>query len=131
MSPTAVVLAAGAGGQVQFRSIKMSDSGVSGGAIITGVGSGTNVSYRVTFTSATAYTLKGIVIDFCSGTGGTPFIEDANCPAPAGFYRWCNTNHRHQCVYGQHHINPCSLQQLGRWLDSQLTKLRSNLYYVR
>lgn len=85
MSPTAVVLAAGAGGQVQFRSIKMSDSGVSGGAITTGVGSGTNVSYRVTFTSATAYTLKGIVIDFCSGTGGTPFIEDANCPAPAGF----------------------------------------------
>lgn len=84
-SSPAVVLAAGAGGQVQFRSIKMSDSGVSGGTITTGVGSGTNVTYRVSFTSATSYTLKGLVVDFCSGTGGTPFIGDTNCPAPAAF----------------------------------------------
>lgn len=83
-SPVAV-MAAGVGGQVQFRSIKMSDSGVSGGTITTGVGSGTDVRYRVSFTAATSYTIKGLVVDFCSGTNGTPFISDSNCPAPAAF----------------------------------------------
>lgn len=79
-----VVFAAANGGQVQFRAIRMSDSGVSGGAVTSGVGSGTNVTYRVTFRAATSYTLRGLVVDFCDGTG-TPFMEDANCPAPAGF----------------------------------------------
>lgn len=80
-----VVEAAAVGGQVQYRSIKMSDNGVSGSAITTGVGSGTNVSYRVTFRAATSYTIKGVVLDFCNGTGGTPFIGDSTCAAPTDF----------------------------------------------
>lgn len=80
-----VVSAVANGGQVQERSIKMSDSGPSGGTITTGVGSGTNVTYRVTFKSSTSYTAKGFVVDFCAGTGGTPFIGDATCAAPTDF----------------------------------------------
>lgn len=80
-----VVSAAANGGQVQERSIKMSDSGPSGGTITTGVGSGTNVTYRVTFKSSTSYTVKGVVVDFCAGTGGTPFIGDSTCAAPTDF----------------------------------------------
>lgn len=78
-------IAAAAGGQIQSRSIMMSDSAASGGTITTGVGSGTNVTYRATFTAASSYTLKGIVLDFCSGTGGTPFIGDSTCSAPTNF----------------------------------------------
>jgi hypothetical protein len=84
-SVPAVVEAAATGGQLQFRSIKMSDNGVSGGPITTGYGSGTGVTYRVTFRAATSYTIKGLALDFCSGTGGTPFIGDSTCAAPAGF----------------------------------------------
>ncbi|HEY1063992.1 MAG TPA: hypothetical protein VGE30_01705 [Candidatus Saccharimonadales bacterium] len=78
------VLAAVVGGQVQERSITMSDNGVSGGTITSGLGSGTNVTYRVTFQAATSYTIRGVVLDFCDGTG-TPIIGDAACAAPTGF----------------------------------------------
>lgn len=83
-----VVFADATGGQVQSRSIMMSDNAVSGSSITSGVGSGTNVTYRVTFTPASSYTLKGIILDFCSGVGatpGTPFIGDSNCPLPTNF----------------------------------------------
>lgn len=78
------VLAAANGGQVQERSITMSDNSVSGGTITSGVGSGTNVTYRVTFNAATNYTLRGLVLDFCDGSS-TPIIGDSTCNAPAGF----------------------------------------------
>ena len=87
-STSSVVLAAVAGGQVQYRSVKMSDNGASGQGITTGVGSGTNVSYRVTFRAASSYTIRGIVLDFCNGANGatgTPFIGDAACPALTDF----------------------------------------------
>ncbi len=75
-----------AGGQVQYRAITMSDNGTSGNSTIpTGVGSGTNVSYRVSFKAATAFTLRGVVVDFCSGGNGTPFIGDPTCDAPPDF----------------------------------------------
>lgn len=80
-----VVSAAAVGGQVQYRSIKMSDSGASGGAITTGVGSGTNVTYRVTFRAATSYTMKGLVLDFCQGSAGTPLVGDSSCSPPTDF----------------------------------------------
>ncbi|MDB5169765.1 MAG: hypothetical protein JWN82_161 [Candidatus Saccharibacteria bacterium] len=80
----ATVLAAAVGGQVQERSVTLSDNGASGGTIASGVGSGVNVTYRVTFTAATSYTLRGVVLDFCDGTG-TPIIGDASCDAPTDF----------------------------------------------
>lgn len=66
--------------QLSSRAIKLSDSGVSGGTITSGVGSGTNVTYQVSFT--TTNTAKSLVIDFCDGNS-TPIIGDA-CTAPAG-----------------------------------------------
>ncbi len=71
----------GVGGQVQFRSITLSDNGASGGSISSGVGSGTAVTYQVSFKAATTYTIKGIVVDFCDGSNGTPFIGDPTCGA--------------------------------------------------
>jgi hypothetical protein len=67
-----------AAAQFSTRSIQLSDSGVSGGSITTGVGSGTNVTYRVSFTpSALA---ESMVIDFCTQD---PIINDT-CTAPTG-----------------------------------------------
>ncbi len=80
-----IAFAGATGGQIQNRSIKMSDTGVSGGAITSGVGSGTGVTYRATFQAATSYTIKGVILDFCAGSTGTPFIGDSNCPAPTAF----------------------------------------------
>jgi hypothetical protein len=65
------------GGQVLSRKITLSDNQVSGGA--TG---GTGVSYDVYANSASAYTLKGIVVDFCSGA--TSPIIGTTCTAPTG-----------------------------------------------
>lgn len=65
--------------QMSARSITMSDSAESGGAIVTGVGSGTNVTYKVSFTSST--TANSMIIDFCSDS---PIIADT-CTAPTGF----------------------------------------------
>lgn len=57
--------------QMPNRSIEMSDSGVSGGTITTGVGSGTNVDYKVTFDNPGAF--QSLVVDFC---GTSPLIGD-------------------------------------------------------
>lgn len=67
--------------QLSSRSIQLSDSGNSGGSIVSGVGSGTNVSYKVTFTTgATSGETHSLVIDFCSND---PIIGDT-CTAPTG-----------------------------------------------
>jgi hypothetical protein len=72
---------ASASSQVTFRSITMSDSGVSGNAGITsGVGSGTNVTYKVGFTAIGPAAASSMVIDFCS----TSPIMDDTCTAPTG-----------------------------------------------
>ncbi len=60
------------GAQVTSRSIKMSDSKTSA----------TPTTYDVKFTSASAYTVKGIIVDFCVGS---PIIGDATCVKPTGF----------------------------------------------
>ncbi|MFO0781555.1 MAG: hypothetical protein U0524_01510 [Candidatus Saccharimonadales bacterium] len=62
------------------RSIQMSDSSPSGGTITSGVGSGENVTYRVSFDAIHA--AGSIVIDFCGGSS-TPILNDA-CTAPTG-----------------------------------------------
>jgi hypothetical protein len=65
--------------QLQLRSIQLSDSGSSGNsAVPTGIGSGTGVTYRVSFTALAG--AGSMVIDFCMGT---PIINDA-CTAPTG-----------------------------------------------
>ncbi len=64
--------------QMSSRSIQMSDSAESGGAITTGVGSGTNVTYKVSFT--TTQTANSLIIDFCQES---PIIADT-CTAPTG-----------------------------------------------
>lgn len=71
-----------AAGQVSSRSIQISDSAPSGGTITTGVGSGTGVSYKVTFTAATSTNLGAIVVDICDNT---PLIGDTSCTFPTGF----------------------------------------------
>lgn len=53
--------------QLESRSIMLSDSAPSGTVITTGVGSGTKVIYKVSFTTTnTATNIGGIVIDFCA-----------------------------------------------------------------
>lgn len=66
--------------QLVNRSMQLSDSGASGGTITSGVGSGTAVSYKLTFTTLAAS--QSIVVDFCDNT---PLIGDATCTAPGGF----------------------------------------------
>ena len=68
--------------QVTSRSVQMSDSAPSANATYTsGVGSGTNVTYKITFTPS-ASTIGGIVVDIC---GNTPLVGDTSCTVPAGF----------------------------------------------
>jgi hypothetical protein len=70
---------AAAATQLGSRSITMSDSGASGNSTITsGVGSGTNVTYQVSFTTST--TASSLVIDFCAND---PIIGDT-CVPPTG-----------------------------------------------
>lgn len=66
--------------QLQSRSIQLSDSAPSGNASIpSGPGSGTKVTYKVSFTTTnTATSIGGIVIDFCSES---PIAGDA-CTKP-------------------------------------------------
>jgi hypothetical protein len=65
--------------QLQSRSIQMSDSAPSGTSIpVSTVGSGTNVTYRVSFT--TVGTANSLIIDFCKED---PIIGDT-CTAPTG-----------------------------------------------
>lgn len=65
--------------QLQNRSIYMSDSGVSGGSITSGVGSGAAVMYTVSFDSVAQ--ASSMVIDFCAED---PIVND-NCTTPTGF----------------------------------------------
>ncbi len=69
---------ASASAQLTSRSIQLSDSGQSGTTITSGVGSGTLVTYRVSFTTTQA--ANSLVIDFCSNS---PIIADT-CTAPTG-----------------------------------------------
>src|SRR3982750_3143043 len=64
--------------QFANRSIQMSDSASSGTSITAGVGSGTNVTYRVSID--VTHQAASLVIDFCRGTD-TPIINDS-CTAP-------------------------------------------------
>lgn len=66
--------------QLAPRSIEMSDASVSGGSIPSGVGSGTNVSYAISFGTSTGYTVKSFIVDFCSES---PLFQDT-CTAPTG-----------------------------------------------
>src|SRR5665213_180327 len=59
--------------QLSSRSITMSDSSISGTSITSGVGSGTNVTYQITFTAT--HQASSMVIDFCALD---PIIND-NC----------------------------------------------------
>lgn len=67
--------------QLQSRGIQMSDSSASGGSITSGVGSGTNVTYNVSFTTSATGPAASMVIDFCSQN---PIINDT-CSGPTGF----------------------------------------------
>jgi hypothetical protein len=64
--------------QVTNRFIRMSDSAPSGTSITTGVGSGTNVTYRVSFDATVA--AGSMVIDFCTETP----LMNAVCTRPTG-----------------------------------------------
>ena len=64
--------------QVTNRYIRLSDSGPSGTTITTGVGSGTNVTYRVSFDATAA--AGSVVLDFCNET---PLLN-ATCTRPTG-----------------------------------------------
>lgn len=65
--------------QLTSRAITMSDSGASANSnVATGVGSGTNVTYRVQFT--TFNVAQSVVIDFCAEN---PLIGDV-CTTPTG-----------------------------------------------
>ncbi|HSW66173.1 MAG TPA: hypothetical protein VLI54_03485 [Bacillota bacterium] len=63
------------GGQVQNRSITISDSRISHAA----------TTYKVSFKAATSYTIKGIIVDFCKGSNSTPIIGDSTCNTPTTF----------------------------------------------
>ena len=81
--PALYSASASAIGQVSSRSIQLSDGNPSGGTITSGVGSGTNVSYNVTFTPVTTtQNLGAIVVDICDNT---PLIGDTSCTYPTGF----------------------------------------------
>ncbi len=73
---------ASAAGQITSRSIQLSDGAPSGGSITSGAGSGTNVSYLVTFTVATSTAVGAIVVDICDNT---PLVGDTSCTFPTGF----------------------------------------------
>jgi len=65
-------------GQIQYRSIQMSDSSPSNGTFTSGVGSGVGVTYKVSFKAVT--NASSMVIDFCQED---PIIGDT-CSAPTG-----------------------------------------------
>lgn len=71
-APTLFLPAKASAAQLSSRSIQLSDSAPSGGTIVSGVGSGTNVAYQVSFTSTTE--ASSIVIEFCAND---PLIGDS------------------------------------------------------
>jgi len=60
--------------QITSRSILMSSGNPADTA--------NSVTYQIRFTAASSYTVKAIVVDFCSND---PVIGDATCTAPTGF----------------------------------------------
>ena len=64
--------------QLQYRSIQLSDSSPSNGTYTAGVGSGLNVTYKISFKSI--QNASSMVIDFCEND---PIIGDT-CVAPTG-----------------------------------------------
>lgn len=64
--------------QMQNRLIQLSDAAVSGSSITSGIGSGTNVTYLVSFDITNA--ASSMVIDFCTQN---PILSDT-CTAPSG-----------------------------------------------
>lgn len=67
--------AAPSGGQVLNRSITLSSSEANA----------SGVTYKVQFNVASAYagdTFKGMIVEFCNATGGSPIVTDSNCAAP-------------------------------------------------
>jgi hypothetical protein len=68
--------------QVTSRSIQLSDSAPSSnGSYTSGTGSGTNVTYKITYTPS-SNSIKGIIVDICANT---PLVGDTSCTLPAGF----------------------------------------------
>ena len=66
--------------QLSSRSIQMSDSSRSGAGLTSTPGTGTNVSYKVQFTSSSA-NIEYVIIDFCDAS---PIIADS-CTTPTNF----------------------------------------------
>jgi hypothetical protein len=64
--------------QVANRSIKISDAAASGTSITTGVGSGTNVTYRVSFDATVA--AESLIVEFCQETP----LMNGPCTRPTG-----------------------------------------------
>lgn len=67
--------AAPSGGQVLNRSITLSSSEANA----------SGVTYKVQFDVPSAYagdTFKGMIVEFCNATGGSPIVTDSNCAAP-------------------------------------------------
>jgi hypothetical protein len=60
--------------QITTRSITMSSSNAAAAA--------NSNTYQIRFTAASSYTVKAIVVDFCSND---PIVGDATCTAPTGF----------------------------------------------
>ncbi len=68
----------GLAGQLTGRSLQLSDSAPS--TATTGVGSGTNVAFKLTFLPSAAASVGGIVVDFCSNSA----LVGDSCTAPTG-----------------------------------------------
>ena len=66
--------------QMTNRSIQMSDAVASGGTVTQNIGSGEDVTYRVSFDAVNATPAGSLIIDFCSNT---PLIGET-CTAPTG-----------------------------------------------
>ncbi len=66
--------------QMTNRSIQMSDAVASGGTVVSNIGSGEDVTYRVSFDAVNTTPAGSLVIDFCSNT---PLIGES-CTAPTG-----------------------------------------------
>ncbi len=59
--------------QLQNRQIELSSAAVGQ----------TGVTYKISFDAASSYTMRGIIVDFCDGSG-SPIIGSANCSLPSG-----------------------------------------------
>ena len=79
--PLANMMNASAYTQLGDRKLTLNDSSVNDGIIISGIGSGKNVTYGVGFTYATIGTVGSIKLEFCDNS---PIIGLV-CNAPTGF----------------------------------------------